>query len=106
MGRNVNDIIAALPADRRARIEKRGQELINEHETLEDIRKSLGLTQDDLASELNINQQNVSKLEKRSDLKLSTLRGYIESMGGELDIIASFPDRQPVSLNRIGQGQE
>jgi len=47
---------------------------------------------------LGIGQDGVSRLEKRSDLLLSTLRTYIEAMGGQLSLIAEFPDREPVTL--------
>lgn len=103
MGRNVDDIIAALPKNRRNRIEKRGQELLEKYETLQQLRKAQELTQIEMSEKLKVNQQSISKLEKRSDMMLSTLRGYVEAMGGKLDITVSFPDHKPVSLNRLGK---
>jgi hypothetical protein len=61
----------------------------------------LTLTQKRIAETLGIGQDSVSRLEKRSDLLLSTLRSYIEAMGGRLSLIAEFPDREPISLSGL-----
>jgi DNA-binding XRE family transcriptional regulator len=52
------------------------------------------MSQDTLAKALNINQAAVSKMERRTDMYISTLRNYIRAMGGELEIVATFPDGQ------------
>lgn len=93
--------IALLPEDRRHRIEERAKVLIAEEMTLRDLRKARNQTQARVASELGINQENVSRLEQRSDLLLSTLRGYVEAMGGKLSLMAEFPDRPPVAIAGI-----
>ncbi len=67
--------------------------------TLQELRKAHDLTQEALAAKLNIKQENVSRIEKRSDLLLSTLRGYVEAMGGELELIVQFPDSPPITLD-------
>ena len=103
MGRNVKDLIAEESQEDQAYIAKRGQELVEEVLSLSEVRKLVGRTQVETSEKLNINQQNVSKLEKRTDVKLSTLRNYIEALGGRLDVVATFPDRDAVSLNGIGQ---
>jgi hypothetical protein len=54
-----------------------------------------------LAKSLHIGQEGVSKIEKRSDLLISTLQSYVKAMGGSLSIIAKFPDRGPVTLSGI-----
>ena len=59
------------------------------------------MTQTRMAKALGISQDQVSRLEKRSDLLLSTLRKYVEGMGGSLSLIAEFPDRGPVVLSGI-----
>ena len=66
--------------------------------TLRDLRNAMELTQQAVCEELNMKQDGVSRLERRSDLLLSTLRGYIHAMGGELKIAAEFPNRPPVIL--------
>ena len=62
--------------------------------TLHELRKAQALSQETLAKALNINQAAVSKMERRTDMYVSTLRNYIQAMGGELEIIATFPDGQ------------
>jgi hypothetical protein len=69
--------------------------------TLRDLRRALDRTQVHLARELGVKQETVSRLEKRSDMLLSTLRGYVEAMGGELDLLVRFPDRPPVRLKTL-----
>lgn len=90
-----------LPAARRQKVEARAQALIAEEMSLRDLRKALGQTQVSIAEKLGINQENVSRLEQRSDLLLSMLSGYVEAMGGKLSLVAQFPDRPPVALTGI-----
>lgn len=88
-----------LPAIRRKKISKRAKELIAEEMTLRDLRKALELTQSDVSSKLHMNQEAISRLERRSDLLLSTLNSYIKAMGGELTLTAKFPNRPPITLS-------
>ena len=90
-----------LPPARRKKVEERARALIAEEMSLRDLRKALKQTQVRVAKELGINQENVSRIEKRSDLLLSTLSGYVEAMGGTLRLVAEFPDRPPVALTGI-----
>jgi DNA-binding XRE family transcriptional regulator len=101
MARNVNDIISALPAARRRKIEKRAQQLIAEEMTLQELRRARELTQVELAKTLGIAQKQISEIEKRTDMHISTLRRSIEAMGGTLSLVAQFPDREPVVLAGI-----
>ena len=101
MARNVNDIIERLSAAQRKKVEARAAQLIAEEMTLREIRKARKLTQQKIAKSLRIGQEGVSKIEQRSDLLISTLRGYVEAMGGQLSLVAEFPDRQPVVLSGI-----
>lgn len=93
----------ALPQSKRKKIERRGEAMLNEYLTLEELRKAQKLTQKDLAKKLKVNQENISRLEKRSDMMLSTLRNHIEAMGGELNITVKFPNHAPVALAVISQ---
>ena len=102
MALNVDDVIGGLGDRRRRRVEERASELIAEEMTLRDLRKARRLTQISLARELGIGQDGVSRLERRSDLLLSTLRKTVEAMGGRLSLVARFPDRPPVELSGIG----
>ena len=79
--------------DRRARSKARKAELTVEYATLEELRVALGLSQEELAQRLEVQQPAVSKLTSRSDMRISTLRDLIEAMGGELQVTAKFPDR-------------
>ncbi|MCY4529499.1 MAG: XRE family transcriptional regulator [Chloroflexi bacterium] len=98
----LTDKINSLPEARRKKIEKRAQMLIGEEMSLRDLRKALRRTQSRVASDLGINQENVSRIERRTDLLISTLSGYVEAMGGKLHLVAEFPDRPPVTLTGIG----
>ena len=98
---SLDEMMAELPPERRRRIEKRAAELIAEEMTLCELRKALQLTQASVARELGISQDAISRLERRSDLLLSTLRRTVEAMGGDLILIARFPDRPPVELSGI-----
>ena len=98
MAKKLDDIMAALPAKRRTRIEKRAMALA----TLKDLRLAAEQTQADLAAKLGVGQDTISRLEKRSDMLLSTLRHYVESMGGKLELVAQFPNRPPVILDHLG----
>lgn len=88
-----------LPAARQKKIVKRVKELMAEEMTLRDLRKALELTQVDISSKLHMNQEAVSRLERRSDLLLSTLISYIKAMGGELNLTVKFPNRPLVRLS-------
>ena len=95
---NVNDIIASLPPDRQAKIKARAAELIAEEMTLQDLRKAREFTQIRMGELLNMRQENVSRLERRADLLISTLQSYIAAMGGELSLVVEFKDRSPVKI--------
>jgi transcriptional regulator with XRE-family HTH domain len=101
MPKDLDEIMRELPPERRERIEKRAKELIDEHMTLQDIRKAQKLTQERMAQILGVGQDSVSRLEKRTDLHLSTLNNYINAMGGSLKLVAEFPDRSPVILDGL-----
>src|SRR5215469_4713288 len=98
---DVNDKISKLSPALRKRVEARAAELIAEEMTLRELRHARKLTQVRMAKKLGITQDSVSRLEKRSDLLLSTLRRTVEAMGGSLSLVAEFPDRGPVVLSRI-----
>jgi DNA-binding XRE family transcriptional regulator len=98
MTKKLKDLLAELPAKRQARIELRAQELA----TLKELRTAAQQTQTDMALSLGVGQDAISRLEKRSDMLLSTLRLYIESLGGKLQLVAQFPGRPPVVLDHLG----
>ena len=97
MARSLDQVLSGLPPKRRAKIERRANELAS----LKDLRKAVERTQEDLAALLGVGQDTVSRIERRSDILLSTLRRYIEAMGGELKLVASFPNREPLTIDHI-----
>lgn len=101
MATTLNDMMERLPAERRQKVQARAEELVAEELTLRDLRKAHDLTQERMAELLDIGQDSVSRLEKRSDLLLSTLRSYVSAMGGTLDLVARFPDRPSVVLSGL-----
>jgi transcriptional regulator with XRE-family HTH domain len=102
MGRNLNHVIADLPSDRQARIDARYRQMKDDIEGLRELRQVAGKAQADIATALNIKQPSVSKIEKQADMYLSTLRGYVEAIGGELDLVVRLPKRPALRLQHLG----
>src|SRR5438876_11356428 len=98
MAKSLEDVLNALTPEQRARVETRAQELIEEELTLRDLRQAQHLTQERMAELLGVEQENVSRIERRADLLLSTLASYVAAMGGTLRLIAEFPNRKPVTV--------
>lgn len=96
-----DDYLAELPADRRAAIEARAAELIAEEARLRDLRKAHRRSRVEIAKRLGVNQAAVSRMERRTDLYINTLRDHVRAMGGELEITAQFPDRPPVRITQF-----
>ena len=101
MAKNFKELQAKMSPERRARSEAKAKRMIEEM-ALDELREARELTQEQLARALKINQAAVSKMERRTDMYLSTLQGVIRAMGGELEIRAVFPD----GTVRINQFQE
>ena len=97
----MRDFIASLPADERREIAKRARELVAEELTLQELRRAKKMTQVKLARKLGVAQKQISEMEKRTDMHISTLRRSVEALGGKLSLIAEFPDRPPVILTGI-----
>lgn len=90
---------------RRKKIAARAAQLIAEELTLQELRRARKLTQVRMAKKLGIGQDGISKIEKRTDLMISTLRKTVEAMGGRLSLVAEFPDRPPVALSGIAEDE-
>ncbi len=80
-----------MPPEARAEAQARANAMLEEI-ALEDLRKALNLTQEQMAEAQNV----VSKMEHQSDIYVSTLRKFVTAMGGQLKLVASFPDREVV----------
>jgi DNA-binding XRE family transcriptional regulator len=95
-------MLDALPKASRARVDARYLELKAEVEGLRALRKVAGKAQADIAASLHIKQPSVSKIEKQADMYISTLRSYVEAVGGELELIVRLPSHPEMRLNRLG----
>ena len=91
MAKKFRELIESLPAPRRKRIQERTAAVLRDI-ALDELRRARELSQEELARELGINQASISKLERRADMYVSTLRKFVEALGGELEIRANFPE--------------
>ena len=91
MAKKFSELTAKMPPESRARADARTKQLLAEY-PLYELRRARGLSQECIAKTLNVSQANVSKIEKRTDIYISTLRSHIRAMGGDLEIKAKFPD--------------
>jgi DNA-binding XRE family transcriptional regulator len=87
---------------RQAKIRARTRELVAREMSLRELRHAVSKTQKTVARTLNMGQDGISRLEKRSDLLLSTLRNYVEAVGGRLTLVAQFPDQAPIAIGGLG----
>ena len=101
MARRFEELLQELPPERRARIRRRTQEMLADLR-LREVRAACELTQQELAERLQIDQPNVSRLERRSDVHVSTLADYIAALGGRLEILAVFPGGT-VRIDQFGE---
>jgi hypothetical protein len=98
---SLDEILNEMSPERRARIERRAEEIRQEID-LRELRRLRKLTQARLSRKLKIGQEGVSRIEKRTDLYISTLRSYVEGVGGKLSLVVELPDRPPVILSGLG----
>jgi DNA-binding XRE family transcriptional regulator len=94
----LDDKMKKLSATRRKKVEARAAQLTAREMSLRDLRKALSLTQERLAERLKVSQDRISRMETRTDLLISTLGRHVTAMGGNLSLVAEFPDRAPVIL--------
>lgn len=91
MAKKFADLRAKMSPEAQARVETKAQELLAEM-PLNELRQARGLSQKMLAELLHVQQPSIAKMEKRTDMYISTLRSHIEAMGGQLEVVARFPD--------------
>jgi transcriptional regulator with XRE-family HTH domain len=101
---SLEEMLAEESEESRARIRSLAEEMRAEI-NLRELRRLRKLTQTRLSKKLKIGQEGVSRIEKRTDLYLSTLRSYVEAVGGKLSLIVEFPDRSAVTLAAFGEDQ-
>ncbi len=102
---SLKEMLAQESEEFRESVRQRTAELIAEELNLREVRRLRKLTQARLSKKLKIGQEGVSRIEKRTDLYLSTLRTYVEGVGGKLSLIVEFPDRAPVLLAGFGENE-
>jgi transcriptional regulator with XRE-family HTH domain len=102
---SLDEMLSRQSEESRRRIEQMAAELIAEELNLREVRRLRKLTQARLSKKLKIGQEGVSRIEKRTDLYISTLRSYIEGVGGKLKLVVELPDRPPVLLSGLGEDQ-
>jgi len=95
MAKSFRELRKKMPPERQARAKARTEEMLAEL-ALQELRQALNMTQEEVAAAMQMNQGAVSKMEHQSDIYVSTLRKFISAMGGQLKLVASFPDREVV----------
>ena len=103
MGRTRQDIMAGLTAERRAKIEARATELLGEVEGLKALRLLTQNSQEQIARSLGVKQPSVAKIERQTDLYLSTLRRFVEAAGGTLELRVELPGKGVLHLTGLGE---
>jgi transcriptional regulator with XRE-family HTH domain len=101
MPKTLSEVMKGLPKARRERIEADTNRDAAEIMSLRDVRKAFHKSQETVAKALDMEQESVSRIERRADLLLSTMRKYVEAMGGDLRLIAEFPDRPPIQIDTL-----
>jgi len=102
MGRTLNEMLDTLPEASRNRVDARYRQFKAEVESLRALRKVAGKAQADIAAALHIKQPSVSKIEKQADMYISTLRSYVEAIGGELELVVRLPSHPAMRLHHLG----
>lgn len=101
MTRQLDDFLKTFTPAEQAKIQTRARALIEDELTLRALRQAHDLTQERMAELLGVKQENISRMERRTDLLLSTMSSYIEAMGGKLKLVAEFPERNPVVIKNL-----
>lgn len=100
-----SELTRSFSPERRRHIDETKRELLAEM-PLHELRRARALTQQELAQMLEVNQPAISKLEQRADVYISSLRSYIEAVGGKLKIVADFPEGEVMITNFADAGEE
>jgi transcriptional regulator with XRE-family HTH domain len=103
MGRTMDEVMASLPKERQARIKARAAELLREVEGLRTLRLLAERSQEQIAQSLGVKQPSVLKIERQTDLYLSTLRRFVEAAGGTLELRVELPGTGVMRLTGMGE---
>jgi transcriptional regulator with XRE-family HTH domain len=96
-----DDYMKKLKPEQRAKVQEMARQLIDEEKSLREIRKARECSQTELAQKMGMNQGDLSKFERRTDMYLSTVRQYVEALGGTLELVANFPDTGAVKIAHV-----
>ena len=102
MAKIYQELRAKMSPEARAGSDSEYQRLVEEM-SLHQLRKARELTQSKIAEELHIGQGDVSKLERRTDMYVSTLTSYVQAVGADLEIRAVFPDGRAVKITQFAE---
>lgn len=94
---NAKDLMGKLPQEKQRAIRARAEQIIAGDVNLRALRESSALTQKEMAEKLGIGQDNVSRMESREDMKLSTLKRWVDAVGGQLELVITFEDKPSVT---------
>jgi len=103
MPRSHDEIMAQLPKKRQKRIVRRSTELHREIEGLKALRLLAERSQEQIARTLGVKQPSVLKIERQTDLYLSTLRRFVEAAGGTLELRVELPGKGTMHLTGLGE---
>jgi transcriptional regulator with XRE-family HTH domain len=110
MGRSIDEVIKALPKERRVRIAKASRKMAKDMiafaDSLADVRKAFRKTQVDVGKEMSLAQNAISQLEARKDMRISTLVKYVGALGGELDLVIRSKDGGEVVFRPSAAGEK
>ena len=98
-----DEVMARLPKARRERVKARAAELHREVEGLKALRQLTRRSQEQIAQSLGIKQPSVLKIERQTDLYLSTLRRFVEAAGGKLELRVELPGAGVITLTGLGE---
>ncbi|MDJ0731037.1 MAG: XRE family transcriptional regulator [Crocosphaera sp.] len=101
MTKTLAEMMSNFTPQEQAEIQGEADHLIAEEMILRELRKAYNLTQTEIAKNLVLEEDNISKLEKETDLLLSTLANYIERLGGTLKLVAEFPEKQTIIIKSL-----
>jgi transcriptional regulator with XRE-family HTH domain len=106
MGIPIQKVLAEFPKNRQEKIKTKANEYIREYKKLADLRKDLGFTQETIARHQGIKQVNISNLEKRNDMLISTLKKYVESIGCKLEINIRLSNSELASVKELNPARK
>lgn len=103
MTKTLAEIMAKFTPEERAEIEAQAQELIAQEMTLRELRKAYQLSQTELSQKLNIEEDQISQIEKQTDLLLSTFTSHLQALGGNLKLVVEMPKSQSIVINQLAE---